>query len=210
MARMRRRKDARRLARWFVQKYQYQSPEKVARSLDIEISEMDMSLPDGRFRAGMITKVGRTTTIIVHQALPQWAREIVILHELGHFLLGHLLDIPVLADEGMSRSSSNRFLGRMENAANQFVAEVLMHDDEEVVETLTSCSSLSMAAMSLCVPEEFLDFKVRSLYQRKLLPKECTLDFEVQSDFLKKLLDPESPYYCNGEDISILWNNKER
>ena len=88
-------------------------------------------------KSGMIFHQGIHTTILVNKEEERLRQRFTIMHELGHFLLGHLGDVPFSRSEGECRPSE-------EQAADKFAIDMLapacvlwglqLHTAEEIAE----------------------------------------------------------------------------
>jgi len=129
---------------------------------------------------GFINRSNRCYCIIINDDLPFKLKQIVMLHEIGHYVLKHLSKtICTFKDYGIYNVISDT-----ENEANLFVAEYLL-DTEETIQVLIETNSFFQTAAILNVPPEILDYKCRMLSYYKLLSGRSPLD--VSSDCLKHM-----------------------
>ena len=158
---------------------------------DIGLMDFDFGTEEGCIK-GFIQRNNRCYTIVVNSSLSDLLRRIVILHEIMHFLLGHLSGtVCTFQDCYFSYSNSNDLRMRMENEANFLLADYLL-DDGAAIEALREYP-LSHAASALCVPDELLKFKCRILAYYGLLPENPCMSFDVDSDFLGEIPCGELP-----------------
>jgi len=159
---------------------------------DLDYSELAMGTQEDSVE-GLILKSSRMVSIVTNSDLPEAGRILVLIHELGHFHLGHL------GAAGISRLFDNRFgfrressrTARMENEANFFAADVLL-DTEETMDIILT-NDLMTSASLLRVPVEILDFKLRLLSRDGHLADYKDV-LTVRSDCLKNMRIEKSAY----------------
>lgn len=157
----------------------------ICRYYDIACIDFDFGTEDGCIK-GFIQRNNRCYAIVVNSNLSGPLREIVILHEIMHYRLGHLSStVCTFQDCYFSYSNSRDSRMRMENEANFLLSDYLL-DDKTTIETLREYP-LENAASLLCVPGEILSFKCRILSYYKLLPINPGVSFDVDSDFLGEI-----------------------
>lgn len=164
--------------------------EELFKSKSIDIIKIPMGCEEGSLK-GLIMKNSRMYTVVINSDLSIDGMKIVLVHELGHYLYGHLKGARVarLWDNQFGYRGYADLTARKENEANFIVADYILND-EETMDIISSYDVLTSAAI-LRVPVEILDFKLRLLHQRNRLAHyvDCV---NAKSDFLKNahLADP--------------------
>lgn len=164
--------------------YEERDPRRLCKLLDIRIEEMPMGLEADSIK-GLILKSSRCCCIVLNSDLDPREQDFIILHEIGHIVLGHA-DIAPCACRNLFY---NKETAAMEIEANEFVAEYVLNT-EETLQTLKETNSYFDTARILCVPPAVLHFKWRVLKYYKLLSQECPIYSD--SDCMGKLGTPES------------------
>lgn len=129
----------------------------------------------------------RIKTITVNSDLPAVIQRIILAHELGHASLHRTKTVHAFHDVWLFDECS-----AMEREANLFAAEYLL-DDEDVIDTLNSDMTFFMAAASLYVPVELLDFKFRVMKWKGYKLVEPPID--ARSNFLRDIALPGNLQY---------------
>ena len=155
-------------------KYYYK---QLLSSRDIDLIEMPMG-KDKNSLKGMIAKNCRMKTVVLNSDLDDIGQLIVVVHEFGHDVCGHLKGRGVtrLCDFNFSYRHDFSRIGVMENEANYIVADYVL-DDDETLEVIYSFDMKAAASM-LKVPVEILDLKMRLLAKRGKIQ-----DYNRSSDF---------------------------
>jgi Zn-dependent peptidase ImmA (M78 family) len=127
---------------------------------------------------GVFIVVSRIKRILINSALADFIQRIILAHELGHAVL-HL-------NEALKRGQLNEFqlyseTNRLEYEANVFAAEILV-SDADMLAALEDAQH-NDSRICLNIPDELLDFKLRSMRRRGLdVPEWYTYTY---SDFMR-------------------------
>lgn len=158
----------------------------------LDYSELAMGAQEDSVK-GLILKSSRMVSIVANSDLPEAGRILVLVHELGHYHLGHLraAGISRLFDNRFGFRRDNSLTARMENEANFFAADVLLNTEETLDAIRTN--DLMTSASLLRVPVEILDFKLRLLSRSGNLAEYQDV-LGVRSDCLKNMRIEKSAY----------------
>ena len=147
-------------ARRAVKKHGEDDPARLARELGFIVLYQNMGTDETSCK-GFFIRQSKVTAIVVNGDLPLRVRRLVIAHELGHALLhAEQLESGLLGDASIFDSGS-----LMEYQADMFAAELLIPDDK-AKRLFRAGATFYQAATVLGVPEELLDYKLRSLRNR--------------------------------------------
>lgn len=154
-------------------------PFRLCRAMDILLLERAMGTYEGCCK-GFYLMQSRIQMIVLNSDLPTSLQRIILAHEIGHAVLHKIVSgVSAFHDFKLFDETS-----RYEYEANIFAAEYLMRD-AEVLELLREDHSFFDIAKQLCVPEELLDFKLRTLKRRG--GKRIDPPLMASGDFLKKV-----------------------
>lgn len=134
-----------------IRKYNTRCPYNLAKELDINIHECNLShdMPKGLFKK-MLGK--KFIVLNLTRIENEYEKQFVLAHELGHAIL-HSSDTTFFLHD---HTFCNR--GRFELEANKFAAELLINEkylDACCLETL----SIEQLAAYFCVPKELIKYK---------------------------------------------------
>lgn len=164
--------------------HEERNPRRLCRFLDIRIEEMPMGLDDDSIK-GLIFKSSRCYCIVLNSDLDARAQDLIILHEIGHYALGHVERAACTCRNLFAHAESSL----MEIEANEFVAEYLLNT-KRTLEVLHETNSFYDTAKILCVPPAIMDFKWRMLRYYNLISR-------------------ESPVYASSDCMAHLGNTME-
>ncbi|MBO5543600.1 MAG: ImmA/IrrE family metallo-endopeptidase [Oscillospiraceae bacterium] len=160
-------------------------PEEIIRTHGINLLRSPMGTSSSAIK-GFIQKNNRCCTIVVNSDLSDWLVHKILFHEEGHFVLRHLElhRSAFLCDRDLSFRRDRTLEARLENEANFFAAECTL-DTGETLEAIRSYD-MKTAAQMLCVPVEFLDYKLRLLHRTGQLDRYDDV-FGARSDCLHRI-----------------------
>lgn len=154
-------------------------PFRLCRVLDILLLMQAMGAYEGCCK-GFYLVQSRIQMIVLNSDLSRPLQRVILAHELGHAVLRHKSSsVRAFHDVKLFDKAS-----RYEYEANIFASEYLIAD-AEVRELLKEDLSFSDMARQLSVPEELLDFKLRTL--RQLGCAEINPPLMAGGDFLKRV-----------------------
>ena len=160
-------------------RYGEPDPFRLCRAMDILLLERAMGAYEGCCK-GFYLMQSRIQTIVLNSDLSAPLQRVILAHELGHAVLHRKVSsVSAFHDFRLFEETS-----RYEYEANIFAAEYLIWD-AEVLELLREDHSFSDMARQLCVPEELLDFKLRTLKRRGRMRIDPPL--MASGDFLKRV-----------------------
>lgn len=170
------------LAKKLKKQYPGYKPEEIIQAEGLNLQKIPMGDSPYALK-GFLQKNNRCFTITVNSDLKDVVQSLVMLHEIGHFELGHNKGVNSysLADTTFSYRQDNTMEARMENEANFFVSEYLL-DDDKTLDAICE-STIQNAARNLRVPLELLILKLRILTYKKKLDMIIDTSY-VRSDFL--------------------------
>ena len=127
---------------------------------------------------GYCTLIGEAAYVVINSKQPEEEQRIVAAHEAGHLILhtDYLMG-NVLADLDVYDTTS-----RMEREANLFAADFLLSDEDVLERVREGESDFYHMARELCVPSDFLAFKLYSMGNRGY---RFRIPVELNSRFLK-------------------------
>ena len=160
-------------------------PRQILTDKGAAILEMPMGTSENGIK-GFIVKNSRMITVGINTDLSAGAQNKVLFHETGHLLLGHLNAFRAgsLRDTSFGYRQDASLLSRFENEANFFASDYILNTDETM--EMIREYDLASAARILRVPVEFLDYKLRLLYNTGKL--ENYRDFlSVRSDCMRSM-----------------------
>ena len=168
-------------------KFSGMRPKQIAEKLHLHPTGMPMGNHKGCLK-GILFRSSREYTLIYNTDLDSHTQDSIIMHEIAHYLRGHLKGIHIggLEDTGVGylRDCSER--AWKENDANYCMAEYLLDTGETLQIFRESGYDFYATARRLNVYAEILDFKLRLLHKNKLLDeyRDC---LNLTSDCLNKL-----------------------
>lgn len=173
------------LAASMKEEYSGLTPEAIIRMEGIQLLRYPMGDFPGALK-GFIQKNNRSHTIVVNSDLHEHVQDKIMIHELSHYELGHTKNSRkcTLTDTSISYRRDVTRAAHLENEANFLAAEYML--DTEKTLAAIHAFDLASAAMELCVPLEFLDYKLRLLHHTRRLEtyRDC---FSISSDCLLKM-----------------------
>lgn len=190
-----RKDDITRIARKLWNTYHERDPVKMCKMLGIQIGELPLGKGKNAIK-GMIRKDARCYTIIVNSDLPKRERELVLFHEIAHYILRHATAMGTCTCTTLNPVDDGTAEARMEIEANEFLVEYLM-DTEETMETLKRTDSFYETASIMRVTPDLMAFKWRMLKYYQLVSGQCPID--ARSDCMGKI-------GCGDEYASNSWD----
>ena len=186
----------RKKAEYLRKEYRQESPASIARALGITVIEMPMGTGRNAIK-GLILKSSRCVTIVINSDLSDMVKPLILLHEIAHYILGHLKTsrAGTMSDRSFDYHRELTAAGIMENEANFLVADYMLDTEETLL--AVHDYDIHTAAKMLRVPVEILDYKLRLLYQEKRLDR-YTDFLSVHSDCLKNIsaYDDDTSEFC--------------
>ena len=135
-------------------KYGESDPFRLCQDMGIKLLFQALGTHPGAIK-GFFLEYKRTRTITINSDLPMVIQKIIAAHELCHATNHRASGIHAFHEIALFDQTSV-----MEKDANLFAAELLL-DDEDVLDVLNQDTTFFLAAATLHVPIELLDFKVR-------------------------------------------------
>ncbi|MCL1885956.1 MAG: ImmA/IrrE family metallo-endopeptidase [Dehalococcoidia bacterium] len=136
--------------------YQTRDPYKICAELGIKLRHKNL----GDLKAYYFFHV-QIRSIVLNNRISDVLQRILVAHELGHDQLHK--DVAML--EGFKETELFDITQPTEYEANLFAAELLI-DDDELLELIDDGKDYFSIASELCIPSDFLDFKLRILKHR--------------------------------------------
>ncbi|MBO6230089.1 MAG: ImmA/IrrE family metallo-endopeptidase [Ruminiclostridium sp.] len=158
------------LARKLMKKYRTNDPYRLADYLGIVIRYFRCSKLKGMYR--MIDGIN---FIWLNEALDEITMRIVLMHEIGHYLLHR--DLAVNAFQEFTLYDMT---GKTEKEANVFAANMLL-SDKEIIELAEYGYTSAQAAAVMYVPHQLMLIKIEDMIDRGFT---LYLSEEIRSDFL--------------------------
>ena len=160
---------------------------EIVEGLGIGLLEMPMGKSETALK-GFIQKNCRMITIGLNSDLPEDVQDKVLLHEIGHHQQGHLdtFRSGLLQDTSFLPHPDMTGLERLEHEANLFAADYMLNTDDTLEAIHEYDFDLSKTARSLYVPIEFLDYKLRLLYQLGRFDSYNDI-LSVKNDFMRRI-----------------------
>ena len=160
-------------------KYAEEDPFRLAQAMNILLLPYSLG-KDSQSLKGFFAVWCRKPVIVYNDDLPLQLQRIIIMHEIAHSILHR--------EEAAVKYFHNfrifDILSQTEYEANIFTAEHLL-DDAAVLTCIKNGMNASQIARELCVPPELLNFKLKIMKVRKLLPSYFQID--TRSSFLKDI-----------------------
>ncbi|MDO5089742.1 MAG: ImmA/IrrE family metallo-endopeptidase [Leptotrichiaceae bacterium] len=133
---MRKRKNIKQRVKNLIEKYNTKNPYELCRKLNIHIKYMDLGNIKGYFK-----KVLGNKYIVINENLDDYSKKVVLSHELGHGVMHSSKDVLLM------KENFYRYTPELENEANEFAAELLSYDEQEVSYDLIENCDLGLEVM---------------------------------------------------------------
>ena len=157
-----------------VKKHGTNDPFKLCKALDIRVRYAEL---DGRL-CGYFFCQSRIKSVVLDSSLSDISARIICAHELGHACL-HKETLSAIRIIDKNALFNCRDVAEYE--ADLFAAELLI-TDSEILEHIENGLTVYSSARALRVPDELLDFKLRSMSERGFT---INAPYTARADFLK-------------------------
>jgi hypothetical protein len=133
---MRRKKNIKLRVKNLTEKYNTNNPYKLCEKLGVTVMYFNLGEIKGCFQ-----RILKRKYIFINENLDEYSQKVVLCHELGHAIFHNSKNINFM------KKSFLNYTSKLENEANEFAAELLSYDNEEISYDLIENSDLGFEVM---------------------------------------------------------------